>query len=57
MKKKPLIETNQYLRDPVQRDRLINRSVLTSSAVEGIHLSPEVFKKPPIRTEKGESSN
>lgn len=57
MKKKPLIETNKYLRDPAQRDRLINRSVLTSSAVEGIHLSPEVFKKPPMRTEKRESSN
>lgn len=56
-KKRPLIETNPYLRDPEQRDRLIARSVLTSSAVEGIHLSPEIFKKRPNTDEKRESSN
>jgi len=32
-----LIETNKYLRDPAQRERLIIRSVETSSAVDGIH--------------------
>lgn len=37
-KKRPLIETNPYLKDPKQRDRLITRSVLTSSAVEGVYV-------------------
>jgi hypothetical protein len=36
--KKPLIETNPYLRDPKQRSKLIRRSVLTSSAVDGIYV-------------------
>ena len=56
-RKRPLIETNPYLRDPEQRDRLIARSVLTSSAVEGIHLSPEIFQKRTNKDEKRESSN
>lgn len=34
---KPLIETNPYLRDPVERQKRIARSVRTSSAVEGIN--------------------
>ncbi len=33
---KPLIETNPYLRDPVERKRLIARAVRTSCGVEGI---------------------
>lgn len=33
---KPLIETNPYLRDPVERLKRIARSVRTSCAVEGI---------------------
>jgi hypothetical protein len=37
MKTKPLIETNPYLQDPVERDRLISRSVRTSCGVEGIY--------------------
>lgn len=36
MKIKPLSETNPYLRDPVERERLVTRSVRTSCAVEGI---------------------
>ena len=36
MKKKPLIETNPYLKDPLLREELILRSVISSSAVEGI---------------------
>lgn len=32
----PLSETNPYLKDPVERDRLVTRSVRTSCAVEGI---------------------
>lgn len=58
-KKRPLIETNPYLRDPAQRDRLITRSVLTSSAVEGIYvnLPPEMINKDIGKDEKRTSSN
>jgi hypothetical protein len=31
-----LIDTNPYLRDPVQRERTIFKSVASSSAIEGI---------------------
>lgn len=34
MKDKPLIETNPYLRDPAQREELVIRNVLSSTAVE-----------------------
>jgi hypothetical protein len=40
---RPLIESNKYLRDPEQRNKLIVRCVLTSSAVEGIHVDPSIF--------------
>ncbi len=36
MRKKTLIETNPYLKDPVMREKLIARSVRTSCGVEGI---------------------
>ena len=36
MKIKPLSETNPYLSDPVERERLVTRSVRSSCAVEGI---------------------
>jgi hypothetical protein len=36
--KRPLIKTNPYLKDPKRRNMLITRSVLTSSAVEGIYV-------------------
>lgn len=36
MRTKPLNETNPYMRDPETRERLIDRSVASSSAVEGI---------------------
>jgi hypothetical protein len=35
---KSLLETNPYLKEPVQRKRLIRRSVVSSFAVEGIYL-------------------
>ncbi|MEK6901340.1 MAG: hypothetical protein AABX37_03295 [Nanoarchaeota archaeon] len=41
MKKKSLIETNPYLKDPLLREELILRSVISSSAVEGIRPSKE----------------
>lgn len=36
MKKKPLIETNPYLKDSILREEMILRSVLSSSAIEGV---------------------
>ena len=41
MKKKPLKETNPYLKDPLLREELILRSVISSSAVEGIRPAKE----------------
>ena len=40
--KKPLIDTNPYLEDPVSRDKLISRSVRTSCGLEGIKVSTRV---------------
>lgn len=42
--KKPLIETNPYLKDPVMRDRLISRSVRSSCGVEGIKVDSRAAK-------------
>jgi hypothetical protein len=39
MKNKPLSQTNTHLRDLEKRRRALLRSVLSSSAVEGIHLT------------------
>ncbi len=36
MKKTFLLTTNNYLKDRRQRDKLLRRTVLTSSAVEGV---------------------
>lgn len=41
MKQKPLSQTNAHLRDPDKRRQALLRSVLSSSAVEGIRLTPE----------------
>jgi hypothetical protein len=38
---KPLSQTNVHLRDPEKRRQALLRSVLSSSAVEGIRLTPE----------------
>jgi hypothetical protein len=37
MKKKSLIETNAYLKDPVKCEAALIRAVVSSSAIEGIH--------------------
>lgn len=42
MKTEPLIKTNPYLQDPVERQRLIARSVKTSCGVEGIKLNENI---------------
>lgn len=39
MKKKSLLETNPYLKDPVERETRIVLNVATSSAIEGVSLS------------------
>ena len=39
MKKKSLIETNPYLKDPAEREIRIVLNVATSSAIEGVPLS------------------
>ena len=39
MKKKSLLETNPYLKDPAEREARIVLNVATSSAIEGIPLS------------------
>jgi hypothetical protein len=38
MRKKPLIETNPYLKDPAQRQSLLWMAVSSSSAIEGARL-------------------
>ena len=44
MLKKRLIETNPHLKDPVQRKSLLDISVSSSTAIEGVRI---VFSKPP----------
>jgi Fic family protein len=39
--KKSLIETNPYLKDPELRKKLLRRSAISSSAIEGIYVSEE----------------
>ncbi len=38
MRKKPLIETNPYLKDAAMREKLVTRSVVTSCGVEGVKI-------------------
>ena len=45
MPEKPLSETNPYLQDPKERDRLIVISASTSSEIEGIHVPLKVIAK------------
>ena len=37
--KKSLLETNPYLKDPATRDKALARNVVSSSAIEDIHVS------------------
>jgi len=39
--KKSLLETNPYLKDPTQRQRLLRQSLVSSFAVEGITLKEQ----------------
>lgn len=52
MKKKSLIETNPYLKNPTKRKMLITRSVRTSCGVEGIKLKGNHIILPKITHRK-----
>lgn len=41
MKKQSLLKTNPYLADPQKREYLLKKSVLSSTAVEGVHAAAE----------------
>lgn len=51
MKKKPLIETNPYLRDPEKYEKSLNANVLSSTAIEIGKLPPSLVRavKKPIK--------
>ena len=56
MKNKPLSQTNEQLRDPEKRRRALLRSVLSSSAVEGINLTAQdVDTTNPVQTRDSRS--
>lgn len=47
---KPLIETNPYLIDPQQREKLLYTSVCSSTAIEGVKVAfvqPKPFTEDP----------
>ena len=39
--KKSLLETNPYLKDPEMRKKMLRRSIISSSTIEGIHITEE----------------
>ncbi|MBK5273938.1 MAG: hypothetical protein JJE30_02650 [Desulfuromonadales bacterium] len=43
--KKSLLETNPYLKDPVLRRKMLDRSIISSSAIEGIHITEEDLQR------------
>ena len=47
-----LSTTNPYLRDPAVRERMVFRSVASSSAVEGIHAPFRQLSPSPAKDEK-----
>jgi hypothetical protein len=49
MKKKTLIETNPYLKDPVKRRAAFIKTVISSSAIEGIHVAAADLESAPPR--------
>ena len=54
----PLINTNPYLKDPTQREKMFVTAVLTSTSIEGVHViisaSDKKFSKnnPPKTSKK-----
>ena len=51
--KKSLLETNPYLKDPVQRDKTLARNVVTSSAIESICVTRDTKSGQFIAQSKG----
>ncbi len=49
MKKNSLSKTNPYLKDAAQREALLYRSVVTSTAIEGVKLPGMKTRKPSQR--------
>jgi len=46
MRKKSLLETNPYLKDPELRDALIKQFVASSTAIEGVRIKiPKLSRK------------
>lgn len=43
--KKSLLETNPYLKDPELRRKMLDRSIISSSAIEGIHITEEDLQR------------
>jgi hypothetical protein len=43
MKKKSILSTNPYLKNPENGSKLLIRTVLSSSRVEGINITPETL--------------
>ncbi len=43
--KKSLVETNPHLKDPMKRREMLERSVLSSSAIEGIHITSDELRR------------
>lgn len=50
MKKKSLKETNPFLRDSKQYESVLIVNVITSSAVEGIRVTPSQLKKKSLKS-------
>jgi hypothetical protein len=47
MRRDSLINTNSYLRDAKQREALLAKTVISSTAIEGVHLDWDELKKSP----------
>jgi hypothetical protein len=41
MRKKSLLETNPFLKDPAMRMRIIETVTVSSSSIEGVHVAAE----------------
>ena len=48
MKKSSLLKTNPYLKNAKLRDKMILQSVISSTAIEGVHIRPVKRKTKPI---------
>ena len=53
MRKDSLIRTNFYLRDSKRREPLLARTVVSSTAVEGVHLDWDELEKSLFTSNRG----